>query len=347
MRLVVPLAGGLSPADWAARHRAGEVPDRSPYGLHQLAEYGFDVRFASSGIEDRSRTVQRVARSVRHRTDGYEFIGAPRTSDADAVLAYDERTGVPALLRGGAPVAAGIGWLTTRAAAGRVHGALAARALPRAAAVWAQCSAVLPVIGREWNVAPERLHYVPLGIDTDFYAEQHPSTTSRTVMSAGEDRFRDHATLVAAVEQVRRTVPETTLELASSLPVHAPDDLVTVHTERLNGRIRELYARAAVVAIALHPTVTGSGLTVVLEAMASGRPLVVTDNPGVADYVQHGETGLLVPAGDADAMAAAIRALLLDEDMRIEMGRRAAAAARERFTTRVMAAHLAELLRAM
>ncbi|MCS3779448.1 glycosyltransferase family 4 protein [Tsukamurella ocularis] len=291
--------------------------------------------------------LQRIARSVRHRTDGYEFVGAPSTDDADAVLAYDERTGVPALLRGDAPVAAGIGWLTTRACAGRVHGALAARALPRAAAVWAQSSAVLPVIGNEWKIAPDRLHFIPLGIDTDFYAEQPVPGVGDVVMSAGEDRFRDHSTLVGAVEQVRRSVPTATLELASSLPVHAPAGLVTVHTERLNGRIRDLYRRAAVVAIALHPTVTGSGLTVVLEAMASGRPLVVTDNPGVSDYVQHGETGLLVPPGDTDAMARAIGALLIDEDMRIDMGRRAAAVARQQFTTAVMVRHLAEMVRAM
>ncbi|KXP01243.1 glycosyltransferase family 4 protein [Tsukamurella tyrosinosolvens] len=347
MRVVVPLAGGLSPADWAGRHRAGEVPDRSPYGLHQLADHGLDVRFAPSGVHDRSRVMQRVARSVRHRTDGYELVGAPSLADADAVLAYDERTGVPALLRGEAPVAAGIGWLTTRASAGGLHGALAARALPRAAAVWAQCSAVLPVIGSEWRVAPERLHFIPLGIDTSFYTEQPAPASGDVVMSAGEDRFRDHTTLVAAVEQVRGTVPQVTLELASSLPVSAPEGLVTVHTERLNGRIRDLYRRAAVVAIALHPTVTGSGLTVVLEAMASGRPLVVTDNPGVSDYVQHGVTGLLVPPGDTDAMATAIRTLLIDEDMRLEMGRRAAAATRERFTTKVMAHHLAEMIRAM
>lgn len=347
MRVVVPLAGGLSEADWAARHRAGEVPDLSPYGLHQLADHGLDVRFAPSELEERPRLVQRVARSVRHRTDGYELIGAPAVDDADAVLAYDERTGVPALLRGDAPVAAGIGWLTTRESAGRVHGALAARALPRAAAVWAQCSAVLPVIEREWRITPGRLHFIPLGIDTDFYVEQPADPAARTVMSAGEDRFRDHATLVAAVEQVRATVPGVGLELASSLPVHAPDGLVTLHSERLNGRIRDLYRRAGVVAIALHPTVTGSGLTVVLEAMASGRPLVVTDNPGVSDYVQHGETGMLVPPGDVDAMAAAIRALMLDEDMRLEMGARAAESTRRRFTTKVMAAHLAEMLRAM
>lgn len=347
MRVVVPLAGGLSPDDWAARHRAGEVPDRSPYGLHQLADHGLDVRFATTSLGDRSRALRRVAQAVRHRTDGYELIGAPALDDADTVLAYDERTGVPALLRAGAPVAAGIGWLTTRAAAGRLHGGLAARALPRAAAVWAQCSAVLPVIESEWKIARDRLHFIPLGIDTDFYVEQPAADAGTTVMSAGEDRFRDHTTLVAAVEEVRRTVPRATLELASSLPVHAPEGLVTVHTERLNGRIRDLYRRSAVVAIALHPTVTGSGLTVVLEAMASGRPLVVTDNPGVSDYVQHGETGLLVPPGDAEAMAVAIRTLLLDEDMRTAMGRRAAAVARESFTTKVMARHLAEMLRAM
>lgn len=347
MRVVIPLAGGLSARDWADRHRSGEVPDRSPYGLHRLADHGFDVRFAGTALDGGSRFTQRLARSVRHRTDGYEIIGAPDPGDAEAVLAYDERTGVPALLRGGAPVAAGIGWLTTRAAAGRVHGTIAARALPRARTVWAQSSAVLPVIGSEWRIPSDRLHFIPLGIDTDFYAELPAPAVGGTVMSAGEDRFRDHATLVGAVERVRRTLPRTRLELASGLPVHAPAGLVTVHTQRLNGRIRELYGRAAVVAVALHPTVTGSGLTVVLEAMACGRPVVVTGNPGLSDYVQHGATGLLVPPHDVDAMAEAIRALLVDDDMRIEMGRRAAAVARERFTSGVMSRHLAEMLRAM
>ncbi|GAB3133837.1 hypothetical protein GCM10027289_24400 [Tsukamurella serpentis] len=348
MRVEVPLAGGLCPADWAVRHRAGEVPDRSPYGLHRLADHGIDLRFAAPAACDRSRLTARVARSVRHRTGGYELIetlGA--RSVADAVLAYDERTGVPAMLRDRAPVAAGIGWLTTRRAAGRLHELLARRALPRAAAVWSQCSAVLPLMAKEWGVAAHRLHFVPLGIDTDFYPEQPLPETPLTVMSAGEDRYRDHATLVRAVSAVARRIPGTCLELASSLPFEAPAGLVTVHTERLNGRIRELYARAAVVAIALRPTVTGSGLTVVLEAMASGRPVVVTDNPGVSDYVQHGVTGLLVPPGDVDALATAIESLLVDQDMRVEMGRRAAAAARSRFTSELMAAHLAAVLRAM
>ncbi|WP_231706760.1 MULTISPECIES: glycosyltransferase family 4 protein [Tsukamurella] len=312
-----------------------------------------DVRFASAGFgPGRSgRAAARLARAVRHRTDGYEIVEAAadhfRGRGADAVLAYDERTGVPALLDGGAPVAAGIGWLTTRAAAGRVHGALAARTLPRAAAVWAQCSAVLPLMDSDWGVARSRLHFIPLGIDTDFYTEQPLPAEPGLVMSAGEDRFRDHGLLIRAVSAVRDRRPEVRLELASGLPFQAPEGLVTLHTERLNGRIRDVYRRASVAAVALHPTVTGSGLTVVLEAMASGRPVVVTANPGVADYVDHGETGLLVLAGDVDAFAGATEELLADDDRRIEMGRLAAARVRERFTTEVMADHLARMLRAM
>ncbi|WP_237741628.1 glycosyltransferase family 4 protein [Tsukamurella sp. 1534] len=313
-----------------------------------MSEHGVDVRFATTDLARRSRAVQRVARSVRHRTGGYEIVEAfDTTEDADAILAYDERTAVPALLRGRAPVAAGVGWLTTRSAASRLHRVLAHRTLRRADTVWAQCSAVLPLMAREWDVAPDRLRFVPLGIDTDFYREQPLPADGATVMSAGEDRFRDHATLVRAMELVRSRLPEVRLELASSLPFDAPEGLVTVHTERLNGRIRDLYARASVVAIALHPTVTGSGLTVVLEAMASGRPVVVTGNPGVADYVRHGETGLLVPPGDPDAMAEAVHGLLVDEDMRIEMSRRSALVARTRFTSGLMAGHLAQLLKAM
>ncbi|CAM3357681.1 glycosyltransferase family 4 protein [Tsukamurella hominis] len=310
------------------------------------------VEFASARAADgvRGRVEQRIAQSVRHRTGGYEFVERALGAGArgsDAILSYDERTGVPALLTGRTPVAAGIGWLTTRAGSGRVHRDLAGLALPRAGAVWAQCSAVLPVLQREWGLAASRTHFIPLGIDTEFYVEQPIPETSDLVVSAGEDRFRDHATLIRAMAQVRARRPETHLELASGLPFDAPEGLVTVHTERLDGRIRDLYTRASLVAIALHRTVTGSGLTVVLEAMASGRPVVVTNNPGVEDYVEHGVTGLLVPPEDPEAMAAAIGELLADDEARIAMGRAAASRARERFTTEVMAAHLADMLTGM
>jgi glycosyltransferase involved in cell wall biosynthesis len=50
-------------------------------------------------------------------------------------------------------------------------------------------------------------------------------------------------------------------------------------------------------------------------------PVVASSTGGVPEVVEHGETGLLVPPGDVDAMAAAIGQLIEDRDMRERMGR--------------------------
>lgn len=52
-----------------------------------------------------------------------------------------------------------------------------------------------------------------------------------------------------------------------------------------------------------------------LEALACGVPLVTTDNGGCREYAVHGETALVVPADDPDAMADAIAALRADRDL--------------------------------
>ena len=57
-----------------------------------------------------------------------------------------------------------------------------------------------------------------------------------------------------------------------------------------------------------------------LEACASGLPIVTTDVPGCRDVVQHGVNGLLVPPRDANALASALEALLISPDRRITMG---------------------------
>ena len=60
---------------------------------------------------------------------------------------------------------------------------------------------------------------------------------------------------------------------------------------------------------------------VLLESMASGRPVVASDWPGVRTLVSHGDDGLLVPAGDVAALAAAIQRLAaMPREARLAMG---------------------------
>jgi glycosyltransferase involved in cell wall biosynthesis len=69
----------------------------------------------------------------------------------------------------------------------------------------------------------------------------------------------------------------------------------------------------------------------VLEAMANARPVVATDVGGTAEAVVHGETGLLVPAGDADAVARALLELAADRERARRMGEAGQARQRELF----------------
>lgn len=86
----------------------------------------------------------------------------------------------------------------------------------------------------------------------------------------------------------------------------------------------------------------------VLEAMAAGLPVVASDVGGVAELVADGETGLLVPAGDAAALAGALARLLDDPGLRRRMGAAARARARERFDlAELRSAHLRLYSRAL
>lgn len=61
---------------------------------------------------------------------------------------------------------------------------------------------------------------------------------------------------------------------------------------------------------------------VLIEAAACGRPIVTTDTPGCREIVRHEENGLLVPARDSTALAAALRRLILSPALRQFLGQR-------------------------
>ena len=83
------------------------------------------------------------------------------------------------------------------------------------------------------------------------------------------------------------------------------------------------------------------GIPVVLmEAMASSKAVVSTSIAGIPELVEHGVTGLLVPPGDAQALAAAMRTLLEDRTRAQQMGRRGQEKVRAEFTLSTCAAQL-------
>ena len=82
---------------------------------------------------------------------------------------------------------------------------------------------------------------------------------------------------------------------------------------------------------------------VLIEAAALGKPIVATSVDGSREIITDGETGLLVPAGDPAALAAAVRRLLGDPDLAVRLGKTARASIPPRFTLEAMIADYADL----
>jgi starch synthase len=81
---------------------------------------------------------------------------------------------------------------------------------------------------------------------------------------------------------------------------------------------------------------------VILEAMATGLPVVASGISGIPLAVEDGRTGLLVREGDADALFGALHRLLRDRDVAREMGERGREKAEAELTWDAVAARYRE-----
>jgi colanic acid/amylovoran biosynthesis glycosyltransferase len=98
--------------------------------------------------------------------------------------------------------------------------------------------------------------------------------------------------------------------------------------------VRHWMRGAAAVCVPSVTAVSGDaeGLpNVAIEAMAEGAAVIATRHAGIAEAIDHGETGLLVPEGDPPALAQALAAVIAQPELRQRLGQAARAAAVRRF----------------
>ncbi len=88
----------------------------------------------------------------------------------------------------------------------------------------------------------------------------------------------------------------------------------------------------------------GFGLTLI-EAMAAGSALVAARAGAAALVVEDGSTGVLIPTGDADALAAALEPLMRDPDAALAMGARGRARVLAKFSLDAEAARIGDVYR--
>lgn len=183
---------------------------------------------------------------------------------------------------------------------------------------------------RTWGVDASRVVFTPFCYTLTEEELAARTSTSGSVFSGG-DSMRDFRPLLAAAKNLPVDVT-----LAVQQPPAPPGDLPPNVCAKAvsHAAFVELMRHARVVVVPLRAGIERSaGQQTYLNAMALGKLIITTDSPGARDYIEHGSTGLIVPAGDEDSLASALGWALdpSHEGDVAEIAARARAVVRSRF----------------
>ncbi len=184
---------------------------------------------------------------------------------------------------------------------------------------------------------PDRVHYCPYGVDCSAFAEARPSEAPPTALAVGRfvDKKAPHLTILAFAEAHRRnpaarlrmigdgSLRGSCVDLAAALGLedavtflgHQPHDVIANEMRRARVLVQHSLQ-------AFNGDCEGTPNTI-LEAGASGLPVVSTRHAGIPDVVIDGETGWLVDERDVRGMGDALSRVLDDAALAGTMGRSA------------------------
>ncbi|MCQ2354293.1 MAG: glycosyltransferase family 4 protein [Clostridia bacterium] len=160
-------------------------------------------------------------------------------------------------------------------------------------------------------------------LSPDFKAERYEGERRRVIVTAGRlSSEKNHRLLIDAFSDIAGEFPDMKLEIYGNGPL--TDELQTAIDETgLSDRITLMgrkdnvqnYTRDAELFVL--PSDSEGMPNALLEAMALGIASISTDCPigGPGLIIRHGENGLLVPVGDREAMAEAMRRMLTDDGL--------------------------------
>ncbi|MBW4631882.1 MAG: glycosyltransferase family 4 protein [Iphinoe sp. HA4291-MV1] len=186
-------------------------------------------------------------------------------------------------------------------------------------------------IYHQWlGIPKERFEFV------SFHGSQIPVTyqenTTDPFLTAIGSAHRDFPTLFQAVEKLNLpTVVASGKRVLEGLTV-PPNVKTPFGIDRADCLRLAQEARINIVPLLPKPQVTAAGQITIVEAMQMGRAIIATRCHGAEDYIQHGETGLLVEPQSVDDLVQAVEMLWNDAALRTRLGQAAKRYAEEHFS---------------
>ena len=209
------------------------------------------------------------------------------------------------------------------------------------------------------EAAGAKIHVIHCGVDLDAFTGGDAARVAgplRLLCVGSFEEVKGHRHLIDACALLRERGLDLVCDLVGEGPLRhemearvarlALGDRVRVLGGRARPEVIRLLQAADVAVLASQPTRQGKreGIPVVLmEAMASGLPVVSSVLSGIPELVDDGVTGLLVPPADPEALAGALERLGRDPDLRRRMGAAGRRKVAREFDLRANAAVLLDL----
>jgi glycosyltransferase involved in cell wall biosynthesis len=190
------------------------------------------------------------------------------------------------------------------------------------------------------RVAPSKIRVIPNGIEVSRFAVSESTRTAARQKLGFEEKDRvliviarfhwgkGHRVLLDAMPQLLRSYPTLKLvflgEGAEAAELRARSEVLGItDCVQMPGYKKNVEDWLAAADINVLPTLYEGLPLTILEAMAAALPTVASNVGGIPDAIEDGVTGILVPPGDSNRLAAGISSLLEDRDLRLRLAKAA------------------------
>jgi glycosyltransferase involved in cell wall biosynthesis len=171
-----------------------------------------------------------------------------------------------------------------------------------------------------------KVSVVPNGVDISAYTPRPARPALRKVITVANLRSeKGHDVLIDAAVDVLHRFPDATFECVGAGP-----ELATLRARAADhgigqaftfaGHCEDVPAKLADADIFVLPSRSEAFPNAVLEALAAGLPVIASGTGGILELVDEGRTGLLVPPGEPNLLADAIRHLMSDAALGARLG---------------------------
>lgn len=193
----------------------------------------------------------------------------------------------------------------------------------------------------------ERHRFVPFGTDPDFFETPKPKLSSKALDNNADNYIvcvgyikRDWPTLIQAFDHLGGEVKLLLVGARSAIGFKFPE-VVRPRIECLPyvniTELKRILASARFVVLPLPYFEYSFGQMTLLQAMSMGKAVIVTEVPGISDYVQDGHNALLVQPYDWKDLKEKMELLLKDEDKVKKLGEGARRSILEKYNERELA----------